>query len=88
MNLTIQTVAAVGPKLSDNPDWVSYLVLNRAGSGSVRRSGSARELGRPRDRLPVRRETAGLRNPFMARVRGTVGNMMTVNGKPLRRHRP
>ncbi len=26
VNLQIQTVAAVGPKLSQNPDWVSYLV--------------------------------------------------------------
>jgi hypothetical protein len=26
VNLEIQTVAAVGPKLSQNPDWVSYLV--------------------------------------------------------------
>ena len=26
VNLEIQTVAAVGPKLSQNPNWVSYLV--------------------------------------------------------------
>ena len=29
--ITIQTVAAVGPKLSANPDWVSYLVRNSNG---------------------------------------------------------
>ena len=31
VNLKIQTVAAVGPKLSQSPDWVSYLVQNSSG---------------------------------------------------------
>src|SRR6476646_4031252 len=26
VNLELQTVAAVGPQLSQNPDWVSYLI--------------------------------------------------------------
>src|SRR5438093_596785 len=36
VNLEIQTVAAVGPKLSPNPDWVSYLVKD-ASSGQRKR---------------------------------------------------
>ena len=31
VNLTIQTVAAVGPQLAPNPDWVSYLVRDTKG---------------------------------------------------------
>jgi hypothetical protein len=31
VNLEIQTVAAAGPKLSQNPDWVSYLIRNANG---------------------------------------------------------
>src|SRR5579871_311622 len=32
VDLKIQTVAAIGPKLSPNPDWVSYLVQTADGS--------------------------------------------------------
>ena len=31
VDLKIETVAAIGPKLSENPDWVSYLVLTTDG---------------------------------------------------------
>ena len=47
VNLEIQTVAAIGPKLSQNPDWVSYLVKD-ASSGQWKRetvrSGRTRSL--------------------------------------------
>src|SRR5579864_7470864 len=31
VNLEFQTVAAIGPKLSQNPDWVSYLIKTTSG---------------------------------------------------------
>src|SRR5579864_4200556 len=31
VNLEFQTVAAIGPKLSQNPDWVSYVVKTTNG---------------------------------------------------------
>jgi len=83
VDLTIQTVAAVGPSLSANPDWVSYLV----------RSPQGRWVRSTIWTLPAHAVVhvtiyqfdgqSGLRNPFMARVRGTVGNAMAVNGKTL-----
>ena len=82
VNLTIQTVAAVGPALSPNPDWVSYLVLNK---GKWERSTIWQVPAHSIVHVTVYQfdGKSGLRNPFMSRVRGTVGNMMTVNGKPL-----
>ena len=41
VNLTLQTVAAVGPKLSPNENWVSYLVRSTA-CGIAARSGRCR----------------------------------------------
>ena len=83
VNLTIQTVAAVGPSLSANPNWVSYLV----------RSPQGRWVRSTIWTLPAHAVVhvtiyqfdgqSGLRNPFMARVRGTVDNTMAVNGKTL-----
>ncbi len=80
VNLTIQTVAAIGPKLSSNPDWVAYLV----------RDPSGRWLHTTIWSLPAHTLVhvtvyqfdgdSGLRNPFLARVRGTVGNSMRLNG--------
>jgi hypothetical protein len=83
VQLTVQTVAAVGPELSSNPDWVSYLV----------RSQDGRWLRTTLWALPAHATVhvtiyqfdgdSGLRNPFMARVRGTIGNVMSLNGKSL-----
>ncbi len=82
VDLTIQTVAAVGPKLSENPDWVSYLVLNkkrweRSTIWTVPANSIVHVTIYQFD------GDSGLRNPFMARVRGTIGNTMQVNGKSL-----
>ena len=56
VNLEIQTVAAVGPKLSPNPDWVSYLVQTRRAAVEARDGlGPAGERDRPRDDLQLRR---------------------------------
>jgi hypothetical protein len=81
-DLTIQTVAAVGPTLSSHPDWVSYLV--RANGKWVRSTNwTVRAHTLVRVTVYQFDGESGLRNPFMAKVRGTVGNSMTVDGKTL-----
>jgi hypothetical protein len=81
VNLTIQTVAAVGPTLSQNPDWVSYLIRNSQGSW-VRRTVW---------KLPANATVhvtvynfdgaSGLRNFYFARPEGVDGNKITIDGK-------
>jgi hypothetical protein len=82
VDLTIQTVAAVGPKLSPNPEWVSYLVRDR---GRWVRSTIWTVPAHSTVHVTVYQfdGDSGLRNPFMGKVRGTVGNTMNVNGKTL-----
>lgn len=83
VNLTIQTVAAVGRQLAPNPDWVSYAV--RDTQGRWRRTTIWSLPAHTTVHVTIYQfdGNSGLRNPFMARVRGTVGNTMTVNGKTL-----
>ena len=81
VNLEIQTVAAVGPTLSPNPDWVSYLVHTQ--DGWQRKTVWD---------LPANATVhvtiynfdgaSGLRNPYLARPQGMVGNHILVDGKP------
>ncbi|HEY3921452.1 MAG TPA: hypothetical protein VGL76_05000 [Gaiellaceae bacterium] len=81
VNLTLQTDAAVGPSLAPNPDWVSYLVQDQ--SGKWRRTTVWSLPAHTLVHVTVYQfdGDSGLRNPFMAKVRGTVGNSMQVNGK-------
>jgi hypothetical protein len=83
VNLTIQTVAAVGPSAASNPDWVSYLV--RDSSGQWLRTTIWSVPAHTLVHVTVYQfdGKSGLRNPFMARVRGTIGNTMQVNGERL-----
>ena len=81
VNLNIELVAAVGPKLSHNPDWVSFLIHTR--------NGWQRETVWD---LPAQATVhvtiydfdgaSGLRNPFYARPQGVVGNRVLIDGKP------
>jgi hypothetical protein len=81
VNLEIQTVAAIGPKLSQNPDWVSYLIHTP--------HGWKRETVW---NLPANATVhvtwfnfdgaSGLRNPYYGRPQGTVGNRALIDGKP------
>ncbi len=81
VDLKIMTVAAIGPKLSPNPDWVSYLV------GTP--NGWKRETVW---NLPAHATVhvtiynfdgaSGLRNPFLGRPQGIDGNQMLVDGMP------
>jgi hypothetical protein len=84
VDLTIQTVAAVGPQLSPaHPDYVSYLVRDTHGKW----------LRRTVWKLPANATVhvtiynfdgaSGLRNPLYARPQGVDGNVMTVDGKTL-----
>jgi hypothetical protein len=80
VNLEIQTVAAVGPTLSRNPDWVSYLI--HTSQGWQRKTVWD---------LPAHATVhvtwfnfdgaSGLRNPFLGRPRGIDGNVISVDGK-------
>jgi hypothetical protein len=81
VNLTIQTVAAVGPQLSQNPDWVSYLIKDSSG----------RWVRKTVWNLPANATVhvtwfnfdgaSGLRNPYLARPQGIVGNRVLIDGK-------
>ena len=81
VNLTIQTVAAVGPKLSPNPDWVSYLIKNSQGKWMRRTVWN----------LPANATVhvtwfnfdgaSGLRNFYLGRPEGVDGNRIKVDGK-------
>ena len=77
--LTLQTVPSYGH--SPDPDWVSYLALDA--SGQWRRTTIYKVPAHTLVRVTIYQfDTAtGLRNPFLAQVRGTVGGTATVNGK-------
>jgi hypothetical protein len=81
-NLTIQTVAAVGPKLAPNASWVSYLVREH---GIWHRSTVWTLPANSLIHVTVYQfdGKSGLRNPFLAQARGLVGNAFTLNGKSL-----
>ena len=87
-NLTLETVASIGPRYSpQHPNWVSYLVLSHG-----------RWVHSTIFTLPAHSLVhvtlyqydgdSGLRNPFLAEVEGTVGGVMTVDGKTLRTINP
>jgi hypothetical protein len=81
VDLEIQTVAAVGPKLSPNPDWVSYLIKTNDGWKRMTVWD-----------LPANATVhvtwfnfdgaSALRNPYLARPQGIVGNRVSIDGKP------
>lgn len=83
INLTIQTVAAAGPTLAANPDWVSYFV--RDSTKHWRHTTVWTLPAHTLVHVTVYQfdGDSGLRNPFMAKVRGTVGNQMQVDGKTM-----
>src|SRR5579863_2551637 len=81
VDLKIMTVAAIGPKLSPNPDWVSYLIDTT--------NGWKRETvwNLPADATVHMTwfnfdGASGLRNPFLSRPQGIDGNQILLDGKP------
>jgi hypothetical protein len=83
-NLTLQTVAAVGSKLSPNKNWVSYLVRE---NGTWHRSTVWTLPANAVVHVTIYNYDgqSGLRNPFLAQPRGILdGNTFKVDGKPLK----
>jgi hypothetical protein len=82
VHLTLQTVAAVGPTLAPNPDWVSYLV--RDNSGHWKRSTVFTLPANTTVHVTIYNfdGASGLRNPLLGRPTGLVGQEL-VDGKPL-----
>ncbi len=82
VNLTIQTVASVGPKLASNPDFVSYLI--QEASGQWKRDTVWNLPAHAIVHVTVYNfdGNSGLRNPYLARPQGIDGNTVTIDGKP------
>jgi hypothetical protein len=82
VNLTIQTVAAVGPTLSPHPEWVSYLTME---NGKWVRTTVWKVPANAIVNVTIYNfdGASGLRNPLLGQVRGTVGGSMVVDGKKL-----
>lgn len=80
-DLTIQTVAAVGPQLSQNPDWVSYLVRDTAGKWQRKTVWDLPANSTVNVTIYNFDGASGLRNYFYGRMVGTDGNRVLVNGK-------
>ena len=81
--LTLQTVAAVGPNYSpSHPDWVSYLVQSH---GKWVHSTDYTVPANSIVHVTIYQYDgqSGLRNPFLSQVQGTVGASETVDGKTI-----
>jgi hypothetical protein len=78
--LTLQTVGALGTRYA-NPDWVSYLARDprRGWIHSTSLTVPARSLVRVT--IYQYDSATGLRNPYFARVQGTLGRTMQVDGR-------
>jgi hypothetical protein len=85
VNLTLQTVAAVGPKLAPgrSKNWVSYLVRE---NGVWHRTTVWTLPANTLVHVTLYNfdGKSGLRNPFLAAGRGLVGGTFGVDGKPTR----
>jgi hypothetical protein len=82
VNLEIQTVAAVGPQLSPNPDWVSYLVKDSSGQWKRETVWDLPANATIHVTIFNFDGASGLRNPYYGRPQGMVGNRILVDGKP------
>jgi hypothetical protein len=80
--MTLQTVASLGNGFSE-PDWVSYLV--RDASGTWRHSTVYTLPAHALVHVTIYQfdSATGLRNPFLGRPEGVVGNVIGVDGKPV-----
>jgi hypothetical protein len=82
VNLEIQTVAAIGPQLSPNPDWVSYLVKDSSGQWKRETVWDLPANATIHVTIFNFDGASGLRNPYYGRPQGMVGNRILVDGKP------
>ena len=78
--MTLQTVASLGPGYNQ-PDWVSYLVKDK--NGVWRHSTIYTLPAHALVHVTIYQfdGASGLRNPFLARPQGVVGNVIQVDGK-------
>ena len=84
VDLTIQTVAAVGPTLSPaHPDYVSYLIRNTQGKWVRETVWHLPAHATVHVTIYNFDGASGLRNAYLARPQGTDGNTYTVDGKTL-----
>ncbi len=83
VDLQLQTVAAVGPKLSPNPDWVSYLVRDKSGQWKRKTVWDLPAHATVHVTIYNFDGASGLRNPYLARPQGMVNNRIRVDGKPV-----
>jgi hypothetical protein len=84
VDLTLETVAAVGKKLStQHPDWVSYLVRS---NGRWVRSTVFNVPANSVVHVTIYQfdTPTGLRNPFLSQVQGTLGDTATLDAKSFR----
>jgi len=82
VDLEFQTVAAVGSKLSQNPDWVSYLIQNSSGQWKRETVWNLPAHATVHVTIYNFDGASGLRNPYLARPQGMVGNRVLIDGKP------
>jgi hypothetical protein len=80
-HLTLQTMARWGH--SPDPDWVTYMAQEQ--DGHWQRTTIFKVPAHTLVRVTLYQyDTAtGLRNPFLAQIRGTQGGVATINGKPV-----
>jgi hypothetical protein len=80
--ITLQTVGALGPRY-DRSTWVSYLARND--EGDWKHSTHLKVPANSLVRVTIHQydSATGLRNPFFARVQGTTGDVMQLDGKPV-----
>jgi len=84
VDLTIQTVAAVGPELSpSHPDYVSYLIRNTQGKWVRSTVWHLPAHATVHVTIYNFDGASGLRNNYLARPQGTDGNTYVVDGKTL-----
>jgi len=82
VNLEIQTVAAIGPQLSQNPDWVSYLIRNTNNQWKRETVWNVPANATVHVTIFNFDGASGLRNPYFGRPQGMVANTIFVDGKP------
>jgi hypothetical protein len=87
VNLTIQTVAAIGPKYGSSPDWVSFLVRNNSGAWEHTTVWRLPANSVVHVTLYNFDGASGLRNPFLGEPQGLVGPEV-VDGKPIKAMSP
>ena len=83
VNLTLQTVAAVGPAKAPHPDWVSYLVRDQHGEWQRKTVFTLPANAVVHVTIYNFDGASGLRNPFLGQPQGLVGPEM-VDGKAIK----